>query len=83
MNHSNSSEPVLTAYRLPGARQYYKLRPADPDRYWMDFYRRVGKSLFASTHGKPVRLGNPESEYLRSGVEGQTGSRFCQVRIQI
>jgi hypothetical protein len=36
MNHSNSSEPVLTAYRLPGARQYYKLRPADPDRYWMD-----------------------------------------------
>lgn len=24
MNHSNSTEPVLTAYRLPGARQYYQ-----------------------------------------------------------
>lgn len=35
MTESNS-EPKLIAYRLPEASKYYTLRPANPDRYWMD-----------------------------------------------
>ena len=35
MTESNS-EPKLIAYRLPDVSKYYTLRPASPDRYWMD-----------------------------------------------
>jgi hypothetical protein len=36
INSSEASQPFLTAYRLPGCRCYYKIRPADANRYWMD-----------------------------------------------
>lgn len=32
--------PEITAYRLPGAAVYPEIRPASPDRFWMDFSTR-------------------------------------------